>query len=374
MSKDLQDTIQNLLNSFVAEGKQRGIQAVAYVDGKLVVDAWAGVSDVRTGAKVDGDSLFPVFSTTKGIFSTVIHILAERGVLDYDQPIAHYWPEFAANGKETITLRHAMAHTSGVPYMPDFTTLEQTFDWDYMCSATAKLKPVFPPGAKEFYHPVTFGWLLGEVARRASGRTVPQLIADELCRPLGMTQMYCGIPAELEPQTAFLELEPNPSVTPPPPPNDVAPVMMPLHEWINRRGVRLAPQPGCSGIMSARAIAKHYAALLPGGVDGVELLPQSRMKIATEMQTPSEGYAPESRGRRGLGYQLGTDIVEVGYSSRAFGHFGHGGSFGFADPANRLAFSITRNLYNDHNASQIIAREIRAGLGIAEVASPFGNV
>ena len=286
MQKNLQDTIQTLLTNVVAEGKQRGAQVAVYIDGKLVVDAWAGVTDVRTGAKVDGDSLFPIFSTTKGIFSTVMHILAERGKLDYDKPIAHYWPEFAANGKEKITLRHAMAHTSGIPYMPDDLTLEQINDWDGMCRKVAQLKPAFPTGAKQFYHPVTFGWLLGEVARRADGRTVPQLLADEICRPLGLKRMFCGIPADLEPQTAFLELVPNPPVTPPPPPNDVVPSMMPLHEWINRPDVRRTPQPGCSGIMSARAVARHYAALLPGGVDGIELLPQSRIKIATEEQVP----------------------------------------------------------------------------------------
>jgi CubicO group peptidase (beta-lactamase class C family) len=348
----------------VAEGHQAGIQAVAYLDGKLIVDAWAGVADVRTGAPVDGDTLFPVFSTTKGVFSTVIHLLAERGTLDYDQPIAHYWPEFAANGKETITLRHALAHTSGIPYMPEGITLEQICNWDYMCAAVAKLKPAFPAGAKQFYHPVTFGWLVGEVARRADGRGVPQLLKEEICQPLGITRMYCGIPAELEPQTAFLELIPNPPVTPPPPPNDLSPCMMPLHEWINRPEVRRTPQPGCSGIMSARAIAKSYAALLPGGVDGVELLPQSRIRIATEEQVPAEGYDPANLGRKALGYQLGTDIMEVGYSPLAFGHFGHGGSFGFADPKNRLALALTRNRYCDHPASQIVCKEIRRALGI----------
>jgi CubicO group peptidase (beta-lactamase class C family) len=365
MQNDLQDTIQALLNTFIAEGKQRGVQAVAYFEGKLVVDAWAGVADVRTGAPVDGDTLFPVFSTTKGVFSTVIHILAERGVLDYDQPIAHYWPEFAANGKEKITLRQALAHTSGIPYMPDGITLEQTCDWDFMCAAVAKLKPALPAGAKQFYHPVTFGWLVGEVARRADGRNVPQLLEEEICRPLGITQMYCGIPAELEPQTAFLELVPNPPVTPPPPPNDVAPCMLPLHEWINRPEVRRTPQPGCSGIMSARAVARHYAALLPGGVDGVELLPQSRVKIAAEEQVPADGYDPGSTARKALGYQLGTDIDEVGRSPSAFGHCGHGGSLGFADPRHSFALGITRNLYSDHAAAPIIARAIRNALGIS---------
>src|SRR5476649_292240 len=128
MHDQLQETIQNSLNTAVAGGKERGVQVAVYLEGKLAVDAWAGVADVRTGSPVDGDTLFPVFSTTKGIFSTVIHILAERGKLDYDTPIAAYWPEFAANGKEGITMRHVLSHMAGLPYMPDGVTLEQIND------------------------------------------------------------------------------------------------------------------------------------------------------------------------------------------------------------------------------------------------------
>jgi CubicO group peptidase (beta-lactamase class C family) len=359
MQNQLQDTIQTLLNTLVAEGKERGAQVAVYVDGKLAVDAWAGVADIRTGAPVDGDTLFPAFSTTKGIFSTVLHILAERGKLDYDTPIAKYWPEFAANGKEAIMVRHALSHTSGIPYMPENITLEQTYDWDFMCAAVARLKPHWPPGVKQIYHPLTFGWIVGEVARRADGRTVPQLLADEICRPLGITRLFCGIPAELEPQTAFLELVPNPPITVPPPPNDVAPCMMPLHEWINRPEARRAPQPGCSGIMSARSVARHYAALLPGGVDGVELLPPSHVKIATEVQAPTGGY-DEGAARRGLGYMLGD-----GDSPTGFGHGGHGGSAGFADPRYRLAVGVVRNCFSDHQVAPLVVKEIREALGIA---------
>ena len=364
MSNLLQDTVQNFLNTMVAEGKERGVQAAIYIDGKLVVDAWAGVTDFRTGTPVEGDSLFPVFSTTKGIFSTVMHILAERGQLDYDAPIATYWPEFAVNGKETITSRQALAHTSGIPFMPPGTTAEQTADWDFMCRQVAQLTPISAPGAKQQYHPVTFGWIVGETARRITGRTVPQLLEEEICRPLGITRMFCGIPAELEPQTAFLEQVPNPPVTPPSPPNDVSPSMMPLHEWINRSDVRRAPNPGCSGIMSARAIAKHYAALLPGGVEGVELLPQSRIKMATEEQIPSGGYENNSTARKAIGYQLGSDINEVRRNPAGFGHFGHGGSMGFADPAYRIAAGITRNRFADQPLSNPVMEMVYRWLGV----------
>jgi len=362
MHNPLQDTIQTLLNSFVAEGNERGVQVAAYIDGELVVDAFAGVADARTGRAVDGDTLFPVFSTTKGIFSTMIHILAERGQIDYDTPIAKYWPEFAANGKEAVTMRHAMSHTSGIPYVAEGITLEQTWDWDYMCRMVAQLRPVYPVGAKQHYHPLTFGWILGETARRVDGRTVPQLLEEEICRPLGMTRLYCGIPADVEPETAFLELVPNPPVVVPPPPNDVPPCAMPLHEWINRPGSRVVPQPGCSGIMSARSIARHYAACLPGGVDGVELISPERLRIATEEQIPTGGY-DGGFGDKALGYQFGTRSDDLGHSATAFGHGGHGGSQGYGDTKYRLAVGITRNRFSDHCLGPRIIQEIRPYLG-----------
>jgi CubicO group peptidase (beta-lactamase class C family) len=362
MQNQLQDTIQNLLNTFVAEGNERGVQVAVYIDGKLAVDAFAGVADVRTGRAVDGDTLFPVFSTTKGVFSTVIHILAERGLIDYDTPIAKYWPEFAANGKEAITMRHAMSHTSGIPYVPDGITLEQIWDWDYMCKAVARLKPYWAAGAKQIYHPITFGWILGETARRVDGRTVPELLKEEICEPLGMTRLYCGIPAEVEPETAFLENVPNPPVVVPPPPNDIPPCAMPLHEWINRPESRRVPQPGCSGIMSARAIARHYAACLPGGVDGVELVPPSRLKLAMEEQVPTGGYDSGS-GEKALGYQIGSKSDDLGHSPTAFGHGGHGGSQGYGDTGYRLAVGVTRNRFSDHCLAPRILSEIRQFIG-----------
>jgi CubicO group peptidase (beta-lactamase class C family) len=334
------------------------------------VDAWAGVADVRTGAPVDGDTLFPVFSTTKGILATAIHILAERGQIDYDKPIAFYWPEFAANGKETVTVRHALAHTSGIPYMPVGIEHAQLCDWDFMCAAVARLKPVWPPGAKIFYHPVTFGWILGEVARRVDGRAFQPFIEDEICRPLGITTMFAGIPAELEPRVAFLEEvsepakpseNPQPS-TPPPNPAEqgISPCMNPLHEWMNRSDARRACIPASNGIMSARAVARHYAALLPGGVDGVELIPADRLRVATRQEIPTGGYEEGVTPRKGLGYGLGE-----GGSATGFGHGGYGGSTGYGDPRYRLAVGVTRNRFSSNNLVDLVVKEIRSALGIS---------
>jgi len=367
MRNDLQKKIQTLLNTLVAEGRQRGAQVAVYVDGKLAVDAWAGVADVRTGTPVDGDTLFPVFSTTKGIVATVIHILAERGQIDYEKPIAFYWPEFAANGKETITVRHALTHGSGLPYMPAGIDHAQLCDWETMCRLVAQLKPVYSPGEKLIYHAVTFGWILGEVARRVDGRAFQPFIEDEICRPLGITTMFAGIPAELEARVAFLEgiFEPQPAppvplAPPDPAERDISPRMDPLYEWMNRSDARRACLPASNGIMNARAVARHYAALLPGGVDGVGLIPEKRLRVAMRQEFPTSGYEEGVTMRVGLGYRLGE-----GGSATGFGHSGYGGSIGYGDPRYRLAVGVTRNLFSKEDLTGRVVQEIRSALGIS---------
>jgi len=368
MSHSLQDTIQTLLNTLVAEGKERGAQVAVYVDGKLAADAWAGIADIRTGVPVDGDTLFPVFSTTKGIGATLMHILAERGQIEYDKPVAHYWPEFAANGKEGITIRHALSHTSGIPYMPLGVDHKELCDWDTMCRLVAQLKPAWPPGHKTFYHPVTYGWILGEVARRVDGRPFQAFVEAEIKKPLGITAMYAGIPPELESRVAFLEEyyepkppEANPAPKPPPNPAEqgISPCMEPLYQWMNRTDARLACIPASNGIMSARAIARHYAALMPGGIDGVEILTPERVRIATKLNIPGEGFVEGVTPRKALGYGLGD-----GGSATGFGHGGYGGSTGYGNVPYRLAVGVTRNLFSSNDLAGLVAKEIRSALGI----------
>src|SRR5438270_60750 len=143
---DVNGRIQQVLNDLIADELELGVQVAAYLDGELVVDTWAGRADEASGRQVDGDTLFTVFSTTKGITATCIHMLAERGKLDYDAPIAKYWPEFAAHGKEKATVRDGLTHRVGIPQMPDGATPELISDWDAITSAIAELEPVWEPG------------------------------------------------------------------------------------------------------------------------------------------------------------------------------------------------------------------------------------
>ena len=355
-----QQTIQSLLDEFVAEGKEWGVQAAAYVDGKLVADAGAGTSDPTARRAVDSETLFPVFSTTKGIAATVVHRLVERGLLDYDTPIADYWPEFAAHGKGGITLRHALNHTAGLPFMPRGITHADLGDWDRMCAAMADERPVSAPGAQMVYHAVTYSWTVGEPACRVTGRSFPELVQAEVCAPLGITSLFVGLPDAEESRVAILGAPANPDAAPAPvdddTPQTIPTLIQPLHEWMNRPDARRACVPGSNGIMNARAIARHYAALLPGGVDGVELLPPSRMRAATERQYPTP--PGESAMNQALGYALGT-----GGFPGAFGHGGFGGSSGFADPESRLAFGFTRNYYGHPDPVERLARAVLAALG-----------
>ena len=339
---NLQNIIQDVLNKAIEDGSETGLQAAVYYKGELVVDAVAGIADPASGRPVTSDTIFPVFSTTKGTLATIVHRLAERGVLDYDAPIAQYWPEFAAHGKSNIKLRHAMGHSAGMPYVPVSVGPDDIYDWDTVCAALAASEPVYAPGTKVEYHSLTYGWLVGETASRASGRTLPQLWQEELVGLLGLEdEMFCGVTPEAEPRVATLYEAGEPT-----PPENLATQgapywLLPLGMWMNKSIARRTCQPASNGIMSARAIAKHYAACLPGGTGGVELLPPSRLKLATTPDINGETGEPSIFA---LGYALLDPPRQDGIN--AFGHGGHGSSTGQADPNAGWALGFTKNNFN----------------------------
>jgi CubicO group peptidase (beta-lactamase class C family) len=145
-----------------------------------------------------------VFSTTKGITATCIHLLAERGQVEYDAPVARYWPAFGGSGKEAVTLRDALTHRAGVPQMPDGLTPGDLGDWDRICAGIAAEAPLWEPGTQTGYHAYTFGWILGEVLRRVDGRPIARFVQEEICAPLGIRDLYVGIPDEAEARVAPL--------------------------------------------------------------------------------------------------------------------------------------------------------------------------
>ena len=332
--------MQALLDSYTSTGKEWGLQLAIYRDGKLIVNASSGIMEGPDGKPVDEHTLFPVFSTTKGIVATIMHLLVERGKISYDTPIAEVWPEFAQNGKDKITLRHALNHTSGLAMISEeCSDYDKLCNWNFMVGLLERQKPASEPGTVREYHPITYGWIMGEIARRVDGRTIWQLIDEEIRRPLNIHDMYVGVPAEVEPRIAILKEEaPEPipvTTTPQITPN----WMRPISKLMNRSDVRRASIPGANGMMSAAAVARHYAALLPGGVDGVELLPPSRIEQATQLapdQVPADDIIA-------LGYR--SAITLAGRNLYTFGHAGYGGSFGWACPEKRWAVGFTKNLF-----------------------------
>lgn len=360
--KNIQQKIQKIIDSAVDSGKERGIQVAAYFEGEIVVDAWGGFADPKKKKTVKSNTLFPVFSTTKGIEATIIHILAEEGKIDYDAKIAEYWPEFGVNGKENITVRQALNHSSGLPNMPAGTNSNDLLDWDKMCRMMAKEKPVWEPGTKSEYHAITFSWLVGEVACRVEGLPFSKIMENKICRPLKIKDMYVGIPDSVESRVAILEdMNVNPDMLKAPAASSIPGWICPLHEWMNKPEGRRACVPASSGIMSAMAIARHYAALVPGGINGVELVPPKRIRIATQRQQLKD----KTYFNRGLGYGLGGDKGSIqGKRHTSFGHGGHGGSIGFADPKYKFAVGGTRNLFSMDNVLYHIVCEIRRTLKI----------
>ena len=341
-----QGDVQQVLDRAVLDGSESAVQVAAYLNGDLIVDAWAAPEALP----VDGRTLFPFFSTGKGIAATAIHRLVERGVLSWDVPIAHYWPEFAAEGKQGITLRHALTHTAGLPMMPESCeAVRGGADWSAMCAFLAAAAPLHPPGAHRHYHAITYSWLVGETARRADGRDFGRIVAEEVCRPLGIDTLFFGLPAATRPlcvdaEQALPTAAPEPAAGPPPPPDPVAqraipPWVWPLEDWINRDDVRSACIPASNGFGNARAIARHYAALIGRGVDGVRLLTDATVAAATRWDVKTDGAVPGA-GRWGLGYGLQGPDDAPGVE---FGHGGYGGSTGFADVRHSLAVAVVKS-------------------------------
>lgn len=367
------------MQSLVDSGSESGLQVAAYHRGDLVLDAWVGVADETTRRPVDGDTLFTSWSTTKGWVATCIHILADRSKLHYYDPIAKFWPEFAAQGKATATVRHALCHMAGVPQMPANVTPEMMCDWNAMCSAIAQHEPLWTPGTRTGYHAWTFGWILGEVVRRVDGRPIATFARQEICDPLGIEGFYLGIPDAVQDRVATLVHGSKPPDAPVFAPDSLNVRAMPPSvtsaEIVNRPDVQRASIPGGGGIMNARAIARHYAALAGGGQPaGERILSRRTIDEVRKLQTGETDRVLERTVRKGLGYFLGGDVEEggnpaMGTNPGAFGHPGLGGSIGFADPDSRLAFGLTKTRLNvvtdpSKSAAKVLADEVRSLLEI----------
>ncbi|MDQ3793986.1 MAG: beta-lactamase family protein [Actinomycetota bacterium] len=342
---DIQKQVQQAIDRLVESGAERGLQVAAYRNGELVVDAVAGVADPETGRPVTSDTLFFSYSIGKGVASTVVHVLAERGVLDYDTRIAELWPEFGTHGKDRATVRHALNQSVGVPGLPSGLTVEDLTNWDKMCAIIADSEPWWEPGTKIGYHAITWGYVVGEIIRRASGKPIPQALREEVAERLGVTnELFFAVPAAERSRVAQLEDAPGSEEMFGELPED-SPILKlgpDLTAVDANRDEVLGANILAGGTVTARVVARMYAALL-GEVDGVRLISQDRLRevSAVAMSGTDEIFGfPTSWG---LGYAIGQFMSNAHETQHVFGVGGVGGSHAYADTRTGTTFALTKN-------------------------------
>jgi CubicO group peptidase (beta-lactamase class C family) len=359
----LQTQVQKVIDELVESGTESGLQVAAYRRGEQVVDAVAGVADPATGRPFSSDTPAYCYSVVKGAAPTLIHQLVERGKFGYDTPVASLWPEFAANRKDTVTVRQVLNHTAGVPGIPLTTTIEDLCEWDKMCRAIAGEKLWWEPGTKIGYHAYTFDYITGELIRRVTGKPISQVLREEISGPLGVEkELYFGMPRSEQGRLAVQEdapLPPNfqmPEMPPDLPMFKAAPMsLMPNAAFGNRPDTVAADIPA-GGKSSARAIARMYAAIV-GTVDGVRLLPPARLREATSSPFTGDDQVFGMPTTWALGYAAGVPGVEPKDPPTSFGVGGVVGSFAGFDMATGITFAVTKNrLTQDFNAASEIAR------------------
>jgi CubicO group peptidase (beta-lactamase class C family) len=367
--ENLQQQTQDAIDELVDSGTERGLQVAVYRDGEQVVDAVAGIADPETGRPVASGTPFYAYSVGKGATSAVAHVLVERGLFGYDTPVVELWPEFGAHGKESATVRHVLTHTVGVPGIPADTTPEDLCDWDKMCSAIADAEPWWEPGTKTAYHAYPFGYIVGELVRRATGKPISQVLREDVAGPLGVAdELYFGMPEselgrlarleDMEGSAEFLASMPDDS-----PFFQLGPrAITPTAEFGNRKDILMADIPA-GGKTSARAMASMYAALI-GEVDGARLVSPERLR---EISAPAFSGTDEIMGNPvtwALGYSIGQLGSEAQQTPTVFGMGGVGGNFAYADTATGVAFALTKNrLTADFSAAQRISGIVTDAVG-----------
>ena len=349
------EELRDVFASQFGTGENVGAGVSIYLHGREVAHLWGGTIDEAGTTPWAEDTMCVCYSTSKGLTATCLHVLADRGQVDYEAPVATYWPEFAQAGKERITIRQLLAHQAGMSRVPPGVSADDYVDWDRVVTPLAAMEPAWEPGTGAGYHALTFGFLIGEVVRRVSGKSLGTFLRQEICRPLGLENMYIGAPASVEPRIAplynrfgeeagteeqrkaFFAAMPLMAASMQPDGGNLA-------ELLNSPAGHQAEIPAVSGVMNARDLARMYGCLANGGeIDGVRLVSPERIGLMSAPQSFAADKVIVIPVRWSLGYMNGAEGWPQGPRETAFGHPGLGGSTGFADPGIGMGFGFVCN-------------------------------
>jgi CubicO group peptidase (beta-lactamase class C family) len=338
--------VRDAFASIFADGLEHGAGVSVVLDGKTVVDLWGGHADAARTRPWRKDTLINVWSSTKGVVALAIAMLFERGKLDYAAPIARWWPEFAAGGKERITLDLVMSHRAGLNGLPVPMDDAGLLAWTPYVDAFAAMAPLWEPGRHCIYHALSYGHLAGEPLRRVDGRSIGRFVAEEIAGPLG-ADFFIGLPGHEDGRVAEMiegpkasdwvaavRASPFPHAVDNPVPRALAP---------NERAWRAAEVPGGNGQATAHALARIYGMMAAGGVlDGHRIIARDAIAEAARVRVRATDESFAAPAAFGAGFQMEC-LLPPGMSASSFGHTGWGGAIGFADPDAKLGFGYVTN-------------------------------
>ena len=328
-----------------AAGEELGARFTLVEAGETVLDIWGGHADRARMRPFDATTLTPIFSTTKALAALMMARLVDEGTLDYAQTVASVWPEFAQAGKASITVEQLLSHQAGLSGFPEPMAASLWFDWDAICAKLAAMAPLWPPGTASGYHPITFGYLVGEVFRRVEGRTLGAALRQDLAGPFGL-DLWIGLPDEQAHRVADLQ---RPNALPDFGHRNAATRAAFLTPWSQPGGrgadaLRRFELASATGYATSLALARVMGALANDGwLDGEDILSPALIAEAARQRIRGPDLVLPFEISWGAGFMRNETVHPWGPGDQTFGHAGWGGSCAFADPERRLAGAYVMN-------------------------------
>ena len=346
--------VADVLRENIGESREVGAAVAVYADGKPVVDIWGGMADPNGGRAWQEDTIVCAFSISKAFVATMGHMLIDRGDLNLDTPVAAYWPEFAQAGKDGILVRHLFDHRAALLYVDADLQPGDLYDWDTMTAALAASAPNWPPGESPVYMNLTFGYLLGEVIRRVTGKRIGQFLREDLGGPLGLDYHFALTAEETARCAPVIRRGPPPPAPEPGGPAERSMRGLNAGEDYNSAAWRGAEIGAGTGHGTASSIARLLSAVGQGGdLDGVRIMSEATARRAVTFSCESVDPVFGIHNRFALGYQMSSPDVPMGPNPNAFGHMGASGGIGWYDPQARVAFAYVNNLWHDETDLEV---------------------